>query len=358
METTFSPLTKISIHDLPPPPDGKHGWPWILEQETTSSTSPDLSSIDDLPLISVVTPSYGYGDFIEETIRSVLLQNYPRIEYIVIDGASKDATVDVMNKYQKFFKYSVSEPDRGQTDAINKGFTHCSGDIFVWLNADDAFAHPDCFYQVAQQFQAGNKLIVGACQHVDAQNLPIILPHDEGYSIPQSFIEYCRFWSYSPLPQPATFVDRRLAEQAFPLDADKFWAMDFQFFARVLKQQPQAIWLKHRWVNFKVHGANKTANTDVRALNELLQISTQEIQTSEFNPLTKWLFMRVAHDYHAILILMGDVPNLNSIALSKRLLATPSFMFNSLFLKIFLRALLGDRFYEILKQRQRLISAD
>ena len=91
------------------------------------------------PRMSIVTPSYNQGQFIEETIRSVLLQSYPDLEYIVIDGGSTDESVEIIKKYVEWLAFWVSEPDRGQSDAINKGLTISKGDFLAYLNSDDAY---------------------------------------------------------------------------------------------------------------------------------------------------------------------------------------------------------------------------
>ena len=120
-----------------------------------SHTGPGLEGnpIDapDSPRISIVTPSYNQGQFIEDTIRSVLLQGYPNLEYIVMDGGSNDGTIDVIRKYQDRLAYWDSTPDEGQYDAINKGFSHSTGDIMAWLNSDDKYA-PSALSVVADVF--------------------------------------------------------------------------------------------------------------------------------------------------------------------------------------------------------------
>ena len=103
---------------LPEAPYGKTGWPWKLEQAADPSN--DLGLI--LPKITVITPSFNQGNFLEETIRSVLGQNYPNLEYIVVDGGSSDQSVEIIAKYSKYLSYWVSEKDIGQASAINKGF--------------------------------------------------------------------------------------------------------------------------------------------------------------------------------------------------------------------------------------------
>lgn len=95
--------------------------------------------VKDLPKISIITPSFNQGDFIEATIQSVLNQNYPNLEYIIIDGGSTDASIDIIKKYEQYLHFWCSEPDAGQYDAINKGFAHSTGEIMAWLNSDDMY---------------------------------------------------------------------------------------------------------------------------------------------------------------------------------------------------------------------------
>mgnify|MGYP001807041843 CR=1 FL=1 len=126
-----------TIVQLPPPPEGKSGWPWTEE----SSPFPQLQpSGKHWPRISIVTPSYNQGRFIEETIRSVLLQGYPNLEYVVVDGGSDDETVSILRKYDKWISWWCSESDDGQTNAINKGFGRATGDIRGYINSDDYYS--------------------------------------------------------------------------------------------------------------------------------------------------------------------------------------------------------------------------
>ena len=138
-----------TLRELPPPPPGKTGWPWT---EATPSAPERMPDGRCWPRISIVTPSYNQGQFIEETIRTVLLQGYPDLEYIVIDGGSSDSSVEVIRRYQDWLTYWVSEKDDGQTHAINKGFAKASGDIFAYLNSDDLFT-VQALQVVAQEYQ-------------------------------------------------------------------------------------------------------------------------------------------------------------------------------------------------------------
>ncbi len=127
------------------PNKNKKGWPWDIE----SSGSLFQDATISFPKISVVTISYNQGQFIEETIRSVLLQNYPNLEYIVIDGGSTDESVEIIQKYSSFLNYWESVKDNGPANALNKGFSHANGELFYYLNSDDVLL-PDTFFRVAQ----------------------------------------------------------------------------------------------------------------------------------------------------------------------------------------------------------------
>ena len=122
------------INELPSPPAGKTGWPWTEESPQLSASMLAGSS---WPRVSIVMPSYNQGQFIEESIRSVLLQGYPNLEFIIIDGGSTDNSVEVIRKYERWLAFWVSEPDRGQSHAINKGLERSTGELFNWHNADD-----------------------------------------------------------------------------------------------------------------------------------------------------------------------------------------------------------------------------
>jgi glycosyltransferase involved in cell wall biosynthesis len=139
------------LAELPKAPEGKTGWPWTVESPVRK-----LSGV--VPKITVVTPSFGHAAFLEETIRSVLLQNYPNTEYVVMDGGSKDGTKEILEKYRPWLSAARSAPDRGQGNAINLGFSIGSGEIFGWLNSDDyylpsALSHVcDAFAEPALEF--------------------------------------------------------------------------------------------------------------------------------------------------------------------------------------------------------------
>jgi glycosyltransferase involved in cell wall biosynthesis len=133
------------LDTLPGVPDGKQGWPWTADGREAAAKA----NLSFWPKFSIITPSFNRVDFLEKTIRSVLLQEYPNLEYIIIDGGSKDGSVDLLNKYAEHITYWVSEPDKNQADALNKGLRRCTGDIIAFINSDD-FYLPCALRRVAQ----------------------------------------------------------------------------------------------------------------------------------------------------------------------------------------------------------------
>ncbi|MBI2061767.1 MAG: glycosyltransferase [Nitrospirae bacterium] len=178
----------------------------------------------DTPLISIVTPSKNHGRFVEETIRSVLEQDYPHVEYMVLDGGSKDGTVDVIRRYQDRLAYWVSEPDGGQTDAINKGFARAKGEFLMWLNSDD-FLLPGALRAVAEGFSSDPE--VGII-HGDA----ITIDEDgnrRGVTRSGPFTLEGHITGKGPfMVQPSAFMRRKVMESIGPLDASLRYAMDYQ----------------------------------------------------------------------------------------------------------------------------------
>jgi glycosyltransferase involved in cell wall biosynthesis len=157
------------LKQLPPPPPGKTGWPWTWESEHIPQIKPDGTS---WPRISIVTPSFNQGEFLEETIRSIILQNYPNLEYLVIDGGSSDISVEIIKKYEQWITYWVSEKDRSQSHAINKGFERCTGKLVNWICSDDLLCK-NALNQFATTYYIDDSFCyIGSCRLIDKAGHP------------------------------------------------------------------------------------------------------------------------------------------------------------------------------------------
>lgn len=188
-----------------------------------------MSGETTLPKISIVTPSFNQGKFLEKTILSVLEQGYPNLEYIVIDGGSTDESVEIIRKYQDRLAYWVSEPDRGQSHAINKGFERATGDIFGWLNSDDWYT-PGALQSVAEAFSREKAVgaVVGAGDLVD--DCGVVIPHNEPVSINKDSLLN---WSGAFFCQPSCFFSNEAWSACGPLDENFHYAMDLDLWFKI-----------------------------------------------------------------------------------------------------------------------------
>jgi glycosyltransferase involved in cell wall biosynthesis len=207
--------------EIPTPPDTESGWPWDKAVDTSADTGVDRKN---WPKISIVTPSYNQGKFIEETIRSVLLQGYPNLEYIVVDGGSTDETVDILEKYDPWIDDWVSEPDDGQTHAINKGLHRATGDVHGWINSDDFFVR-GALWRIAKGFASSEcDVLSGGRLLVDAES------NVTGWSIKPAFDPWK---GGNTFPQDSTLWRSHVYEEVGYLDESYDFAMDFDFFLRL-----------------------------------------------------------------------------------------------------------------------------
>jgi glycosyltransferase involved in cell wall biosynthesis len=178
-----------------------------------------------LPLVSVVTPSFNQGVFIEETIRSVEEQDYPRIEHIVVDGGSIDGTIDVLRRHPR--TRWISEPDRGQADAVNKGFAMAKGEIFGWLNSDDLYLPGAISAAVKELLDSGCGLVHGGWRRIDVNGDVINDVAAVPFDLRQQ-LDYANL-----VAQPGALFTREAFEAVGGLDVSYRYAMDYELFLRM-----------------------------------------------------------------------------------------------------------------------------
>ncbi len=214
----------------------------------------------NLPRITVVTPSYNQGEYIEQTIESVLSQEYPDLEYIVMDGGSTDGTLDVLGRYDGRVQWR-SEKDRGQSHAINKGFRMASGEVLAFLNSDDVY-EPGALRKVGAFFASHPEAawVTGKCRNID----------QEGREIRRAVKLYKNLWlksrSYAALQvldyvsQPATFWHRRVIEKVGLFDEDLRYAMDYDYSLRVGRHF--RLWVLDEYLAcFRIHPTSKAGSS-------------------------------------------------------------------------------------------------
>ncbi len=209
---------------------GKKDWPWQPWQVDEPAAALDQPIASALPRISVVTPSFNQARFIEQTIRSVLLQQYPNLEYIIIDGGSTDGSVEIIRKYEPWLSSWVSERDRGQSHAINKGFEKAKGQVLCWLNSDDYYL-PGTLLTVGRLLadDAGNQALAGHCLVVYENGRPAVTLEGR-YENRRRLLQ---FWKGYQMHQPAIFWRREVLQKVGLVNEGLGLIMDFDYWARI-----------------------------------------------------------------------------------------------------------------------------
>lgn len=217
------------------------------------------------PLVSVVTPSFNQGEFLEDTIRSVLAQDYPAIEYIIVDGGSTDTSIDIIKRYSSDITWWVSEPDEGQASAINKGMSQAKGEIVAWLNSDDLYL-PGAISSAANEFLADPQIgmVYGNAVTINEKGCPI-----RELIFPDWTIE--DFIQFRIICQPAVFMRRSLYEKVSGLNPDYHFMLDHHLWIRIASQTP----IKHvsaLWAAARHHQAAKNVSQSSGFGRETLQV--------------------------------------------------------------------------------------
>ena len=218
------------------------------------------------PLVSIVTPSFNQAPYLEATIRSVLEQDYPNLEYIIVDGGSTDGSLEIIRRYAHRLAWWVSEKDRGQTDAINKGFARAKGEILAWLNSDDTY-QPGAVSEAAAFLQSRPEvgLVYGEANFIDENG------HVIGH-FPAAQTNYRRLRrGYVHIPQQAAFFRAELWRKVAPLDPSFYFAMDYDLWVRIAALAP-IHYVPRTWANFRLHTQGKTIAADERCWPEMLRV--------------------------------------------------------------------------------------
>ncbi len=215
--------------------------------------------------ISVITPSFNQGSFIEKTIQSILQQNIQHLEYVVMDGGSHDETVSILEKYIHHLSY-ISEPDHGQAHAVNKGLRLAEGDIIAWLNSDDIY-YPDTFKKVIDYFETHKEVdvIYGDAFHIDQHDKVIETYPTEAWDI-ERLKQTCF------LSQPAVFFRRKLIAQYGMLDESLSFCMDYEYWLRLALKGVCFAHIPEVFAGSRLYPQTKTMSSPLKATEEALHM--------------------------------------------------------------------------------------
>jgi glycosyltransferase involved in cell wall biosynthesis len=252
------------VEELPSPPAGKTGWPWT---EGCFPPPPVEGFVQQRwPLLSIITPSFNQGRFLEETIRSVLLQGYPHLQYIIVDGGSTDGSVEVIERYSPWLSSWISEPDKGQAEAINKGFQCASGDIVAWINSDDTYPRDAVFQAVTFLMEYPScDLVFGHCNMVDERGWTLWAWLSGAFDVNRQLCEG------NIIPQPAVFFRHAVLERAGLLSERLHYAFDYEFWLRVALVA-EICGLPRILANFRYHSSSKSVSETGEFRNETERI--------------------------------------------------------------------------------------
>jgi len=261
-------------------------WPWNYPTPKMPETLP---SGRPWPKISIITVTLNQGRYLEETIRSVLLQGYPNLEYILLDGCSSDNTHEILERYRSVFSNCIVEPDGGQSNALNKGFSLSTGEILAWLNSDDCYL-PLSLFRVAVAFDCyDTDLVVGGCQlRKGFSPAPFKTHHSSfpfGKTVPlplDRLLDIDNSWQKGEFfYQPEVFWTREIWEKSgAQVSEELFYSMDYELWVRMAQQGARVTHIPDSLALYRVHEQQKTFGEEPPFLPELRTVASRFMKES------------------------------------------------------------------------------
>jgi hypothetical protein len=259
-----------SLAELPQPPSGRFGWPWTEESARLPEPTTDA---DSRPLLTIITPSFNQGRFIEETIRSILLQGYPNLEYFVLDGGSTDDTVEIIKKYSPWIDFWVSEPDRGQSAAINRGLKMASGSHVTWINSDDLLCKDALFNHLSSHGLAEDVIYVGDCINIDEVG-KVLFKHRGRVESLEDLVRLRSVWrAGGHICQQEVLFPLQLALRVGGLNEANHYSMDYELWGQFFLAGATAKYTGIPFGVFRHHQAQKTQQSKTQ-IESTLDVAT------------------------------------------------------------------------------------